>query len=149
RARRPLPGARRQGPARRGRLGVPEDPRILHRHAPLHGQREGVRRDPRGRQGGEALTVGTAATCEENAMSTTAWLGFAVILGILLVLVAFNYWVPRWVQEWIRWLFTWALRMRYALVLIVAPTVLGFVAFYNPYLLRGVLLAREATAGFD
>src|SRR5207248_3111279 len=40
------PGPRHQGAAHRRRLGVPENPRILHRQLDLHDRRESGRRHP-------------------------------------------------------------------------------------------------------
>ncbi len=56
-----LPGARHAGPARRGRVGLPAHPRLLHRHRDLHDRREGERRDPRRRPHGGRGTGRSAA----------------------------------------------------------------------------------------
>ena len=51
-ARQPIPGPRRRRPPRRGRLGLPAHPRLLHRRQHLHGEREGRRRLHEDRQNG-------------------------------------------------------------------------------------------------
>ncbi len=72
------------------------------------------------------------------------------LLGLLLVIV-FNRFLPKQVRIGAIWLMRWTLLMRYALLLAIAPTLLGVAALLNPYMLLGVLLAREpwTSAFFD